>query len=285
AVPIVIRAAVSARRLEYPISLSYHAATDSNSPWIAVSGRSTIDECGSPTMRDDAHSSSRTDMTPFRGGTAAALRNASLTASTVTGRSVSRFSSAMLPVRVGTRYALPVMLRPGQMKASERAAPDEEGMMFSVAAHESRRSFIGWSVSDWVLVYAWIVENRPDLMPKFSITTLTTGASALVVQLAILTILCFSGSNVSRLMPVKSTASQSSRVFLGALTSTRFAPASRWAWAPERVLARPVQSITRSTPRALQSGRPFTESKYGISRPPTTNEPPFVVTSSAQRPQ
>ena len=42
-------------------------------------------------------------MTPLRGATAAALRNASLTLSTVTGRSVSRFSSAMLPVRVGTR--------------------------------------------------------------------------------------------------------------------------------------------------------------------------------------
>src|SRR4029453_9081558 len=153
------------------------------------------------------------------------------------------------------------MLRPFQMKASERAAPDEEGMMFSVAAHESRRSFIGWAVSDWVLVEAWIVENRPYLMPKFSITTLTTGASALVVQLAMLTILCFSGSNVSMLITGSSTASQSSRVLLGALTSTRFAPASRWAWAPGRVLARPVQSITRSTPRAFQSGSVFIELK------------------------
>ena len=71
-------------------------------------------------------------------------------------------------------------------------------------------------------------------MPKFSITTLTTGASALVVQLAMLTILCCAGSNVSRLMPGSSTASQSSRFLLGALTSTRLAPASRWAWAPAR---------------------------------------------------
>jgi len=83
-------------------------------------------------------------------------------------------------------------------------------MIFSAAAHESRRSFIGWSVSDWVLVYACTVENRPYWIPKFSMTTFTTGASALVVQLAMLTILCFSGSNVSRLMPGSNTASQSS---------------------------------------------------------------------------
>src|SRR4029077_4655777 len=127
----------------------------------------------------------------------------------------------------GTRYALPVILRPFQMKARARAAPEEEGIMFSVAAHESRRSFIGWSVSAWRFVYACIVENRPDLMPKFSITTLTTGANALVVQLAMLTILCFSGSNLSRLTPGSNTASQSSCFLLGALTSTYLAPASR----------------------------------------------------------
>jgi len=32
------------------------------------------------------------------------------------------------------------------------AAPDDDGMMFSAAAQESRRSFIGWPVSDCVLV-------------------------------------------------------------------------------------------------------------------------------------
>ncbi len=58
----------------------------------------------------------------------------------------------MLPVRTGTRYALPVTFRSGQMKPSALAAPDDDGMMFSAAAQESRRSFIGWSVSDCVLV-------------------------------------------------------------------------------------------------------------------------------------
>src|SRR4030095_1096376 len=116
----------------------------------------------------------------------------------------------MLPVRVGTRYALPVIVSPFQMKERARAAPEEDGIIFSAAAHESRRSFIGWSVSDCVFVYACIVENRPDLMPKFSMTTLTTGASAFVVQLAMLMILCFSGLNVLRFIPGSKTASQSS---------------------------------------------------------------------------
>ena len=47
---------------------------------------------------------------------------------------------------------------------------------------------------------------------------------------------------MSRLMPGSSTASQSSCVLLGALTSTRLAPASRWAWAPARV-RRPSRAI------------------------------------------
>ena len=38
------------------------------------------------------------------------------------------------------------------MNFSAFAAPDDDGMMFSAAAQESRRSFIGWSVSDCVLV-------------------------------------------------------------------------------------------------------------------------------------
>ncbi len=82
----------------------------------------------------------------------AALRNASFTSSTVIARSVIRLSSAMLPIHTSTRYTLPVILSPGQMKLSAFAAPDEEGIKFSAAAHESRRSFIGWSVSDWELV-------------------------------------------------------------------------------------------------------------------------------------
>jgi hypothetical protein len=45
-----------------------------------------------------------------------------------------------------------VTFRSLQMNCSARAAPELDGMMFSAAAQESRRSFIGWSVSDCELV-------------------------------------------------------------------------------------------------------------------------------------
>jgi len=41
---------------------------------------------------------------------------------------------------------------PLRVVGAEVAAPEEEGMTFSAAAQLSRRSFMGWSVSDWVLV-------------------------------------------------------------------------------------------------------------------------------------
>ena len=114
-------------------------------------------------------------------------------------------------------------------------------------------------------------------MPKFSITTLTTGASALVVQLAMLTILCFAGSNVSRLMPGSNTASQSSRVLLGALTSTRLAPASRWAWAPAR--GRPAGAVDHQVDaKRLPVRQRLHRVEVGISRPPMTKPLSFAVT-------
>lgn len=100
-------AAVLARLVEKPISLSYHAATESSVPsCTAVNGRSMIDECGSPTMRDEFYSSSSAPSMPLSGAVSAALRNAALTSSTVTGRSVTRLSSTMLPVRTGTLSVL-----------------------------------------------------------------------------------------------------------------------------------------------------------------------------------
>jgi hypothetical protein len=63
-----IRAAVSGSRLEKPISLSYQAATESITPSCTwVRGRSAMGECGSLTMRDEAHSCSNTANTPWRG--------------------------------------------------------------------------------------------------------------------------------------------------------------------------------------------------------------------------
>ncbi len=47
----------SARREVKPYSLSYQAATDTKfESCTSVSGKSTIDECESPTMRDDVYS-------------------------------------------------------------------------------------------------------------------------------------------------------------------------------------------------------------------------------------
>src|SRR3569833_1091603 len=96
-------AATSTNRLVNPHSLSYHEATDRRLPILAVRCRSIRDECGSATMREEAHSSSSTSMTPFNGPLAEALRKASFTSCTVQSFSVTRLSSAMLPVRVGTR--------------------------------------------------------------------------------------------------------------------------------------------------------------------------------------
>ena len=85
-------------------------------------------------------------------------------------------------------------------------------------------------------------------------------------------------------MPGSRTASQSSRVLLGALTSTRPAPASRCAWAPARVVARPVQSSTTSTPRAAQSGVVCRASIQLIVASPMTRPSASALTGSRQRP-
>ena len=44
----------------------------------------------------------------------------------------------MLTVRTGTRYALPVIFRSGQINWSARVAPDAEGTIFSAAGHGLR---------------------------------------------------------------------------------------------------------------------------------------------------
>ena len=85
-------------------------------------------------------------------------------------------------------------------------------------------------------------------------------------------------------MPGSRTASQSSSVLLGALTSTLLAPASRCACAPARVVARPVQSSTRSTPSARQSGADSRASIQLIVASPMTRPSASALTESRQRP-
>ena len=121
-------------------------------------------------------------------------------------------------------------------------------------------------------------------MPKFSIRTLTTGASALVVQLAMLMILCF-----FRVEMVEVDAGQQDCVAIVECLARRadqhpLRAAIEVRLGAGRVVARPVQSITRSTPSDFQSGSSFIELKYGISRPPMTKPVSFALTSSCQRP-
>ena len=81
-------------------------------------------------------------------------------------------------------------------------------------------------------------------MPKVSSRTLATGVRQLVVQEALLMILCFALSMVVWLMPK---ATVMSGLVAGAEMSTRGAPAARWVSAFSRAVNRPVHSMTRST--------------------------------------
>ena len=73
------------------------------------------------------------------------------------------------------------------------------------------------------------------------------GTKQLVVQLAFETTKCFLGSKVSSLTPITKVASAPA---LGALTTTRFAPASMWVAALARSVKNPVDSTTMSMARS-----------------------------------
>ncbi len=78
--------------------------------------------------------------------------------------------------------------------------------------------------------------------PKLSERTLLIGAKPLVVQLALLRILCFSGSYVLSLTPKTNVASGFSA---GAEIRTFFAPAVRCLLAPSRLVNKPVLSTAK----------------------------------------
>ena len=90
---------------------------------------------------------------------------------------------------VGTRKAMPVSLpwMAGITTPTALAAPVLLGMMFSKMPRPPRQSLLlGPSTVFWVAVAACTVVIRPRLMPHLSLSTLVMGASALVVQLALL---------------------------------------------------------------------------------------------------
>ena len=76
------------------------------------------------------------------------------------------------------------------------------GPTAGVPARARRRSLYGRSSRFWSFVYAWMVVIQPLEMPKFSWSTLATGARQLVVHDAFDTMACFDGSYVSWLTPM-----------------------------------------------------------------------------------
>ena len=71
----------------------------------------------------------------------------------------------------------------GKTTPTALAAPVLEGMMFSKMPRPPRQSLLdGLSTVFWVAVAACTVVIKPRLMPKWSLSTLATGAKQLVVQ-------------------------------------------------------------------------------------------------------
>src|SRR5215218_1707396 len=129
------------------------------------------------------------------------------------------------------------------------AAPVEVGTMLRAAARARRRSLCGPSCRFWSAVYAWIVVIRPRSMPKASLRTLASGARQLVVQDALLMIVCEPSYRLS-LTPMTIVMSSS---LAGAEMMTFFAPpASTWLRASAALVKKPVDSMTTSTPRSPQ---------------------------------
>ena len=108
------------------------------------------------------------------------------------------------------------------------------------------------------------------------------GTKQLVVQEAFDTTKSFAGSNSWSLTPTTKVASAS---LAGAEMITRAAPASRWAAASGRVVNRPVDSITTSTP-SESHGSAFgsRSARTAIGSPSTTIDASATSMSPAKRP-
>ena len=90
----------------------------------------------------------------LRGPDSDAARNAAFTSSTVTSRLRIAVKSVIDPSATGTRSDWPSSFPfiASRTRLVARAAPVEDGMMFSAAARASRRSFDGPSTSACVPV-------------------------------------------------------------------------------------------------------------------------------------
>ena len=104
-----------------------------------------------------------------------------------------KVTSTSEPSKVGTLYAPPSNLpfNEGITFPIEVAAPVDVGIIFPPHARPLRDKMpFLWDISNvaWSLVYAWIVDINPFIIPMFFSIKSTTGAKQLVVQLAAETI-------------------------------------------------------------------------------------------------
>src|SRR3990172_2688906 len=109
-----------------------------------------------------------------------------------------------------------------------------------------------------------------------------TGARPFVVQLALLRMLCFSGSYLSLFTPRTTVKSGFSA---GALMSTFFAPAAKCLDAPSRLVKKPVDSTARKTPRSFHGNAAGSFwLRHLRSFPSTTRSLPWTSTVPGNRP-
>jgi hypothetical protein len=118
-----------------------------------------------------------------------------------------------------------------------------------------------------------MVVMNPFSIPKVSIRTLARGTTELVVQEALEMMSWLAGSYFSWLMPMTMVMSSS---LAGAEMITFRAPLLRWRAASSRLVKRPVDSITTSTPRSPQGS--WAGSFWALAR---TRVPPTVIDSSS----
>src|SRR3990170_5758785 len=236
-----------------PHSLSYHARILTKlllSPRTIVLNASNVPEyvlCKTSLLTIGSSVYSRMPLSSF----SQAFLNAAFMSSLVTSWLRMAVRSTHETSGVGTRSAMPFILplQVGRTRPIAFAAPVLVGMMLTAAARARRKSLWTMSWTFWSFVYEWAVVMKAFSRPKLSLRTLLTGARQLVVQLALLIMLCFSGSYVSLFTPRTNVASGFSA---SALMRTFFAPAVRCFEAPSRLVKKPVDSTARKTPRSFQ---------------------------------
>src|SRR3989344_6408967 len=126
----------------YPNSLSYHARTFTRLPPITlVKLRSAIAPYGLPIISLETSSSSVTEKIPFQRDSLAAFLRILFTSSTVVFFLETKVISAIDPVIIGTRIAIPSKSPESFGKAfvTAIAAPEDVGTQLRPPARTSRR--------------------------------------------------------------------------------------------------------------------------------------------------